>query len=167
MRDMAAGWVSPVSAGREAELMLLAGAFEDAAGGTPRTVLTGAEAGGGKSRLVTEFTATVADRAMVLAGGLCRALGAGGPALRAVHRGLAPAGPGARRRGGRRTAAWPDRRRTRRAAARFRYPASGRRPRDGACPPLRGAPHPARDPGGATAGRPGRRGRALGRPFDL
>ena len=38
--------------------MLLAGAFEDAAGGTPRTVLTGAEAGGGKSRLVTEFTAT-------------------------------------------------------------------------------------------------------------
>ena len=57
--------------------MLLAGAFDDAAGGTPRTVLTGAEAGGGKSRLVTEFTATVADRAMVLAGG-CVELGAGG-----------------------------------------------------------------------------------------
>src|ERR1700748_86902 len=73
MRDMGAGWVSPVFARREAELMLLAGACEDAAGGTPRTVLTGAEAGGGKSRLVTEFTATVADRAMVLAGGLCRA----------------------------------------------------------------------------------------------
>src|ERR1700759_4851925 len=77
MRDMAAGLVSPVFAGRDAELMLLAGAFEDAAGGTPRTVLTGAEAGGGKSRLVTEFTATVADRAMVLAGG-CVELGAGG-----------------------------------------------------------------------------------------
>ena len=77
MKDMAAGLVSPVFAGREAELMLLAGAFEDAAGGTPRTVLTGAEAGGGKSRLVTEFTATVADRAMVLAGG-CVELGAGG-----------------------------------------------------------------------------------------
>jgi len=77
MRDMAAGLVSPVFAGREAELMLLAGAFEDAAGGAPRTVLTGAEAGGGKSRLVTEFTATVADRAMVLAGG-CVELGAGG-----------------------------------------------------------------------------------------
>ena len=57
--------------------MLLAGAFEDAAGGTPRTVLIGAEAGGGKSRLVTEFTATVGDRAMVLAGG-CVELGAGG-----------------------------------------------------------------------------------------
>src|SRR6201985_125534 len=77
MRDMGAGWVSPVFARREAELMLLAGACEDAAGGTPRTVLTGAEAGGGKSRLVTEFTATVADRAMVLAGG-CVELGAGG-----------------------------------------------------------------------------------------
>src|SRR5690242_619433 len=77
MRDMAAGLVSPVFAGREAELTLLAGAFEDAAGGTPRTMLTGAEAGGGKSRLVTEFTATVADRALVLAGG-CVELGAGG-----------------------------------------------------------------------------------------
>src|SRR6266516_930810 len=77
MRTMAAGLVSPVFAGREAELTLLAGAFEDAAGGTPRTVLTGAEAGGGKSRLVAEFTATVGDRAMVLAGG-CVELGAGG-----------------------------------------------------------------------------------------
>src|ERR1700748_3946627 len=77
MRDMAAGWVSPVFGGREAELMLLASAFYDAVSGTPRTVLTGAEAGGGKSRLVTEFTATVADRAMVLAGG-CVELGAGG-----------------------------------------------------------------------------------------
>jgi DNA-binding CsgD family transcriptional regulator len=57
--------------------MLLANAFEDAAGGTPRTMLTGAEAGGGKSRLVTEFTATVADRAMVLGGG-CVDLGTGG-----------------------------------------------------------------------------------------
>jgi DNA-binding CsgD family transcriptional regulator len=74
---MAAGLVSPVFAGREAELTLLAGAFEDAAGGTPRTVLTGAEAGGGKSRLVTEFTATVAARALVLAGG-CVELAAGG-----------------------------------------------------------------------------------------
>jgi predicted ATPase len=57
--------------------MLLASAFDDAAGSTPRTVLTGAEAGGGKSRLVTEFTAMVEDRAMVLAGG-CVELGAGG-----------------------------------------------------------------------------------------
>ena len=77
MRTMAAGLVSPVFAGREAELTLLAAAFEDAAGSAPRTVLTGAEAGGGKSRLVTEFTATVADRAMIIAGG-CVELGAGG-----------------------------------------------------------------------------------------
>jgi predicted ATPase len=69
--------VSPVFAGRKAELTLLAAAFEDAAGSAPRTVLTGAEAGGGKSRLITEFTATVADRAMVIAGG-CVELGAGG-----------------------------------------------------------------------------------------
>src|ERR1700753_318434 len=73
---MAAGLVSPVFAGRGAELTLLAGAFADAADGTPRTVLIGAEAGGGKSRLVAEFTATVADRALVLAGG-CVELAAG------------------------------------------------------------------------------------------
>ena len=77
MRNMGAGLVSPVFAGREAELTLLADAFEDAAAGTPRTVLIGAEAGGGKSRLVTEFTATVGDRALILAGG-CVELGAGG-----------------------------------------------------------------------------------------
>jgi len=55
MKDMANGLVSPVFAGREAELTQLAGAFEVAADGTPRTVLLGAEAGGGKSRLVGEF----------------------------------------------------------------------------------------------------------------
>src|SRR6266550_6365804 len=107
MRNMSAGLVSPVFAGRKAELMLLAGAFEDAAGGTPRTVLTGAEAGGGKSRLVTEFTATVGDRAMVLAGG-CVELSSGGlpyapftAALRQLVR--------ARRRRGGRAAAGPGR----------------------------------------------------------
>src|ERR1700749_3569029 len=77
MTSMAAGLVSPVFAGREAELTLLAGAFEDAAGGTPHTVLTGAEARGGQSRLGTEVHPTVADRAMVLAGG-CVERGAGG-----------------------------------------------------------------------------------------
>jgi predicted ATPase len=77
MRDMAAGLVSKVFAGREAELTLLAGALEDASGGTPRTVLTGAEAGGGKSRLIAEFLAAAGDRALVLAGG-CVGLDAGG-----------------------------------------------------------------------------------------
>jgi hypothetical protein len=50
MNDMASGMASPVFAGREAEFMLLARAFEAAVGGTPGTVLIGAEAGGGKSR---------------------------------------------------------------------------------------------------------------------
>jgi hypothetical protein len=74
---MPSGLVSPVFAGREFELTLLAGAFADAAAGTPGTVLIGAEAGGGKSRLVGEFAATVRDRALVLVGG-CVELGAGG-----------------------------------------------------------------------------------------
>ncbi len=77
MKDMANGLVSPVFAGREAELTQLAGAFEVAADGTPRTVLLGAEAGGGKSRLVGEFADAVRDRTLVLAGG-CVELGAGG-----------------------------------------------------------------------------------------
>src|SRR5437879_6200234 len=61
--------VSPVLAGREDEMAVLAGAFEAAAGGTPGTVLLGAEAGGGKSRLAEEFATRVRDRALVLAGG--------------------------------------------------------------------------------------------------
>jgi DNA-binding CsgD family transcriptional regulator len=69
--------VSPVFVGREAELEALARAFDEAAGGTPGMVLLGAEAGGGKSRLVGEFTAQVRDRAVVLAGG-CVDLGAAG-----------------------------------------------------------------------------------------
>ncbi len=63
--------------GREAEAGVLEGAFEAAAGGMPQVVLVGAEAGGGKSRLVTEFAAQVRDRALVLAGG-CVVLGAAG-----------------------------------------------------------------------------------------
>src|SRR5215472_15568504 len=75
--DVTSRALSPVFAGREAELAVLAGAFEDAAGGLPRVVLVGAEAGGGKSRLVDEFAAQVAGRALVLAGG-CVELGAAG-----------------------------------------------------------------------------------------
>ena len=69
--------VSPVLAGRDDELAVLGDAFDAAAGGRPATVLVGAEAGGGKSRLATEFTARVQDRALVLAGG-CVELAAGG-----------------------------------------------------------------------------------------
>jgi DNA-binding CsgD family transcriptional regulator len=71
--------VSAVFAGREAELAVLVGAVADAAGGVPRAVLVGAEAGGGKSRLVAEFTARVAGRALVLAGGCVELSAAGLP----------------------------------------------------------------------------------------
>lgn len=71
--------VSPVFAGREAELMVLASAFGDAVGGLPRTVLVGAEAGGGKSRLVDEFAARLGGRALVLAGGCVELSAAGLP----------------------------------------------------------------------------------------
>ena len=42
--------------GRETELETLMGLLGEVPGGTPGTVLPGAEAGGGKSRLVAEFT---------------------------------------------------------------------------------------------------------------
>jgi predicted ATPase len=71
--------VSPVFAGREAELRVLASAFGDAAGGLPRMVLVGAEAGGGKSRLVDEFAARLGGRALVLAGGCVELSAAGLP----------------------------------------------------------------------------------------
>jgi hypothetical protein len=63
------GTVSPVFAGRQGELAVLADAFSAAGGRKPGVVLVGAEAGGGKSRLTAEFTARVADRALVLWGG--------------------------------------------------------------------------------------------------
>jgi DNA-binding CsgD family transcriptional regulator/tetratricopeptide (TPR) repeat protein len=69
--------VSPVFAGRRAELTVLSSAFDDAVRGLPRMVLVGAEAGGGKSRLVAEFAAQVGGRAQTLAGG-CAGLGAAG-----------------------------------------------------------------------------------------
>ena len=71
--------VSPVFAGREAELTALARAFDDAASGLTATVLVGAEAGGGKSRLVGEFAARLDGRALVLAGGCVELAGAGLP----------------------------------------------------------------------------------------
>ena len=63
--------------GRETELETLMGLLGGVSGGTPGTVLLGAEAGGGKSRLVAEFTSRVGDRALVLAGG-CVDLGGSG-----------------------------------------------------------------------------------------
>jgi DNA-binding CsgD family transcriptional regulator/tetratricopeptide (TPR) repeat protein len=63
--------VSPILAGRDDELRRLERAFEEAAtGGTQRAVLIGAEAGGGKSRLVHELSTRVSERGVVL-GGRC------------------------------------------------------------------------------------------------
>ncbi|NVI86108.1 AAA family ATPase, partial [Actinomadura sp. BRA 177] len=50
------GTVSPVFAGRAAELAELRGAHARACAGEPAAVLVGGEAGGGKTRLVAEFT---------------------------------------------------------------------------------------------------------------
>ncbi|MFA1550458.1 ATP-binding protein [Actinomadura chokoriensis] len=50
------GTVSPVFAGRTAELAALRGAHARACAGEPAAVLVGGEAGGGKTRLVGEFT---------------------------------------------------------------------------------------------------------------
>src|SRR5262249_56516298 len=77
MSDMASGMASPVFAGRAAESRLLERTFDAAAGGTAGAVLIGAEAGGGKSRLVSEVPGRGRDRALVLAGG-CVAGGAAG-----------------------------------------------------------------------------------------
>jgi hypothetical protein len=77
LEDVTNRVVSPVFAGREAELAVLARAFDDAAGGSAGTVLAGAEAGGGKTQLVGEFAAALGDRAFVLTGG-CVDLSAAG-----------------------------------------------------------------------------------------
>ncbi|WP_161962251.1 helix-turn-helix transcriptional regulator [Nocardioides speluncae] len=60
--------VSPLFAGREEELAGLLAAHEASADGTPKITLIGAEAGGGKSRLVREFTARVRGSARILQG---------------------------------------------------------------------------------------------------
>lgn len=71
--------VSPLLAGRELELRSLLDEFEDVAAGSARTVLIGAEAGGGKSRLVREFAARVRGRARVLQGSCVELTSAGLP----------------------------------------------------------------------------------------
>src|SRR5215469_1627502 len=79
MNDMASGMASPVFAGRAAEFGLLERALDAAVSGTAGAVLIGSEAGGGKSRLVNEFTGRVRDRALVLAGGCVEVSAAGLP----------------------------------------------------------------------------------------
>ena len=71
--------VSPAFVGREAELALLADACERARSGVPGAVLLGGEAGGGKTRLVGEFTRGVDDDVLVLVGGCLELSTAGFP----------------------------------------------------------------------------------------
>ncbi len=65
-----ASHISARLAGRVAELELMETAFRQVSGGRQRTILLGAEAGGGKSRLIAEFVERVRDRALNL-GGAC------------------------------------------------------------------------------------------------
>ncbi|RFB88384.1 LuxR family transcriptional regulator [Rhizobium leguminosarum bv. trifolii] len=55
--------------GRSAELDAMDSAFRDVSGGRQRAILLGAEAGGGKSRLVEEFADRLSGPALVLKGG--------------------------------------------------------------------------------------------------
>ncbi|MBY4631400.1 AAA family ATPase [Rhizobium sp. 13T] len=55
--------------GRIAELNSMDSAFRDVSGGRQHCILLAAEAGGGKSRLVEEFTKRLSGRALILKGG--------------------------------------------------------------------------------------------------
>lgn len=78
LEGMSARMISPVLVGRAEQLAALDAALARARAGGPASVLIGGEAGIGKSRLVSEFTAGAAGAgARVLAGG-CLDLGADG-----------------------------------------------------------------------------------------
>jgi hypothetical protein len=83
------GKASPVFAGREAEMAALGLAYAEAAARTARTVVVGAEAGGGKTRLVSEFARTVSGEALVVTGAALPAASHGAEPPRADQAGLA------------------------------------------------------------------------------
>jgi ATP/maltotriose-dependent transcriptional regulator MalT len=68
---------SPRLVGRAEELAQLAVALSDAAGGQPRTVLLGGEAGIGKTRLLAEFTAHAREQGARVLSGACLQVGKG------------------------------------------------------------------------------------------
>jgi predicted ATPase len=85
--------------GRAAELVRLEAALADAAGGRPRTVLLGGEAGIGKTRLLAALTARAAEQGARVLSGACLQVGEGtlpfspvAQALRQLVRRLDPAG---------------------------------------------------------------------------
>jgi DNA-binding CsgD family transcriptional regulator len=74
---MSASLISPVMVGRGEQLAALRQLSALAFAGSPAVVLLGGEAGVGKTRLIAEFTAGLADRAVLLSGG-CVDLGGAG-----------------------------------------------------------------------------------------
>jgi predicted ATPase len=74
---MGAGLVSPVMVGRGEQLAALRQLSDLTWAGSPAVVLLGGEAGVGKTRLITEFSAGLTDRAVLLSGG-CVDLGGAG-----------------------------------------------------------------------------------------
>jgi DNA-binding CsgD family transcriptional regulator len=78
--SMTAGLISPVMVGRSEQLSALREIFDRVCEGSPAVVLLGGEAGAGKTRLITEFTCAIADRALLLSGG-CVDLGGAGLAF--------------------------------------------------------------------------------------
>jgi hypothetical protein len=152
--------------GREEELRRLQQGLQSAAAGEPGTLLIAGEAGIGKTRLVQEFAERIGGESQVLLGSCIQLSGGGlryGPivdALRPLARDLDPAdldellGPTPddllrllpQRHG--RHGGWPSR--------------LASMPRSG-CSSWSWLPGPARP---TATGRPGGRGRALGRPLD-
>jgi predicted ATPase len=90
---MSVSVVSPVFIGRRDEMTSLAAVLRRAEGGEPAVVLTGGEAGVGKTRLVAEFAAAGSAAGFLVLTGQCIELGAEGlplaplvDALRALAR---------------------------------------------------------------------------------
>jgi class 3 adenylate cyclase/ATP/maltotriose-dependent transcriptional regulator MalT len=75
---MAARVSSPRVIGRDGELARLADALDDAAGGRPRIILIGGDAGVGKTRLMAEFVAKLDPRRTPVLVGGCLAVPDGG-----------------------------------------------------------------------------------------
>jgi DNA-binding CsgD family transcriptional regulator len=69
---------SPVLVGRAAEMAALEAALETVRQGEPAAVLIGGEAGMGKTRLISEFTATASGTGVRVLTGACLELGADG-----------------------------------------------------------------------------------------
>jgi DNA-binding CsgD family transcriptional regulator/tetratricopeptide (TPR) repeat protein len=98
MPDVSRRVTSPVFVGRTAELDLLSGALERAAGGRPAFAFIGGESGVGKTRLLREFEARAHARGARVLLGQCLELGGAQipfaplvAALRPLARGLAAA----------------------------------------------------------------------------